>query len=192
MNAITLNLSSVIKLTDEQFYKLATAHRDLRMERKRTGEIIIMPPVGGDGSKRNADLTVDLGLWNRQTKLGVVFDSSGGFKLPLGGDRSPDAAWITLDRWNALAPQQRKKFLPLCPDFVIELQSESDSFTELQAKMQEYLENGLRLGWLIAPKARKVEIYRQEREVEVLESPVTLSGEDVLPGFVLDLKFIFD
>ena len=192
MNSITLDLSPVINLSDEQFYKLATAHRDLRMERKRTGELLVMPPVGGEGSKRNADLTIDLGLWNRQTRLGVVFDSSGGFKLPLGGDRSPDAAWIILERWNALTPEQRKKFLPLCPDFVIELRSETDDLAELQDKMQEYLENGLRLGWLVDPKTKKVEIYRQGRDVEVLQAPATLSGEDVLLGFVLDLRFVFN
>jgi Uma2 family endonuclease len=192
MNAIILDLSPVIQLTDEQFFKLAIAHRDLRIERKRSGELIIMPPVGGESSKRNADLTTDLNLWNRQTRLGVVFDSSGGFKLPLGGDRSPDAAWVKLDRWQALTPEQRQKFLPLCPDFVIELRSVTDRIAELQDKMQEYLENGIRLGWLIDPKTKQVEIYRQGKEVEVLQSPATLSGEDVLPGFVLDLQLIFD
>lgn len=192
MSAITLDLSPVIKLTDDEFFKLATAHRDLQMERTPAGELVIMPPVGGEGSKRNADLTIDLGLWNRQTKLGVVFDSSGGFNLPRGGDRSPDASWVRLDRWQALTPEQRRKFLPLCPDFVIELRSETDSVQKLQDKMQEYLENGLRLGWLIDPKTKKVEIYRQGQEVEVLEFPVTLSGEDVLPGFVLDLEPIWN
>lgn len=189
---IVVRLRPVIEMTDDQFYEFCQLNRDLRMERTTKGELIIMPPVGGEGSKRNADLTTDLNLWNRQTELGVVFDSSGGFKLPLGGNRSPDASWVKLERWAALTPEQRKKFLPLCPDFLIELASETDSIEELREKMQEYLDNDLRLGWLIEPKTKKVEIYRQGREVEVLESPATLCGEDVLPGFILDLQPIFN
>jgi Uma2 family endonuclease len=192
MNAVTLDLSPVIKLTDEQFYKLATAHPDLRMERTPTGKIVIMPPTGGNTGKRNADLTTDLNIWNRQTRLGVVFDSSTEFNLPNAGDRSPDASWIRLERWNALSREEQETFPPICPDFVIELRSPSDRLTRLQSKMREYLRSGLRLGWLIDPKNRRVEIYRQGREVEVLESPATLSGEDVLPEFVLDLKFVFE
>ncbi len=150
-----------------------------------------MAPLGGEGSRRNAELTTDLNIWNRQTKLEVVFDSSGGFKLPKGGDRSPDASWIKLERWNALTPEERKKFPPICPDFVIELRAETDSLKALQEKMQEYLENGVQLGWLIEPKIKKVEIYRPLAEVEVLQSPTNLSKEDVLPGFVLDLQSIY-
>lgn len=189
---IVVRLQPVINLTDDQFYEFCQLNRDLRMERTARGELIIMPPVGGESSKRNADLTIDLGLWNRQTRLGVVFDSSGGFKLPKGGDRSPDAAWVKLDRWNAMTQQQRKRFLPICPDFIIELRSETDSLKELQEKMKEYLDNGMRLGWLIDPKTQHVEIYRPRCGVEVLLCPKTLSGEDVLPDFVLDLKPIFD
>ncbi len=189
---IVMQLQPVIALTDDQFYELCELNRDLRMERTAKGELIIMPPVGGEGSKRNADLTTDLNIWNRQTKLGVVFDSSGGFKLPNGGDRSPDASWVKLERWNALTPQQRKKFPPLCPDFVIELRSETDSKEKLQKKMEEYLTNGIRLGWLIDPKTQKVEIYRPGQAVEILQCPKTLSGEGVLPGFVLELEPIFE
>jgi len=189
---IVVRLQPVINLTDDQFYEFCQLNRDLRMERTARGELIIMSPVGGEGSIRNADLTIDLGLWNRQTGLGVVFDSSGGFKLPKGSDRSPDVAWVKLDRWNALPQQQRKRFPPICPDFIIELRSETDSIKELQEKMKEYLDNGMRLGWLIDPKTQNVEIYRPGLAVEVLSSPKTLSGEDVLPGFVLDLKPIFD
>lgn len=191
VNSITLDLSPVIKLTDEEYYKLATAHDGLRMERTPKGEIEIMPPTGGNTGKRNADLTTDLNIWNRRTKLGVVFDSSTEFNLPNGGDRSPDASWIQLERWNALSQAQQDVFPPICPDFVIELKSPSDSWKKLQQKMQEYLDSGLCLGWLINPENRSCEIYRQGREKEVLENPAALSGEDVLPGFVLDLQTIF-
>jgi Uma2 family endonuclease len=132
-----------------------------------------------------------LGYWNRQNNLGKAFDSSTGFKLPNGATRSPDVSWIKIERWNALTPEQRKRFLPLCPDFVIELVSESDDLTDTQAKMREYIANGLRLGWLINPKNKQVEIYHQNQEIEILQSPLSLSGEDVLPGFILDLQPIF-
>ncbi len=190
MTALTLNLDS-IKLTDEQFFQLCQDNRDLRFERNANGDLIIMSPTGGETSNSNAGLTAQLWVWNQQTKQGKVFDSSGGFKLPNGADRSPDASWIPLERWNALTPEERTKFLPLCPDFVIELLSPSDSLKALQQKMQEYLENGTRLGWLFERKTRRVEIYRQGQEVEVLESPTTLSGEDVLPGFILNLEPIW-
>jgi Uma2 family endonuclease len=130
-------------------------------------------------------------LWNRQTKLGKAFNSSSGFHLPNGANRSPDASWVRQERWNALTREQQKGFAPLCPDFVLELRSESDNMAPLQAKMREYMENGARLGWLIDRKNKKVEIYRQGQEVKVLDNPSTLSGEDVLPGFVLDLKEVW-
>ncbi|MBE9127424.1 MULTISPECIES: Uma2 family endonuclease [unclassified Coleofasciculus] len=190
MTTLTINLQS-LTLTDEQFYQLCQDNETLRFERTATGELIIMPPTGGETSNRNAGLTAQIWIWNEQTQLGKVFDSSGGFKLPNGADRSPDASWVKLERWNALTPEQQTKFAPLCPDFVVELLSPSDSFTETQAKMKEYLENGIRLGWLINRRTRQVEIYRQGQEVEVLESPASLSGEDVLPGFVLNLEPIW-
>jgi Uma2 family endonuclease len=190
MTALTLNLDPVIHLTDEQFYQLCQANRDIRFERTADGHLIIMPPTGGETGRQNANLTIDLGNWNRQTNLGVVFDSSSGFKLPNEADRSPDVAWVKLERWKALTPEQRQKFLPLAPDFVIELCSASDNLKPLQEKVQEYLENGVRLGWLINPKDQQVEIYRQGQAVEVLQSPTTLSGEMVLPGFVLNLSQI--
>ncbi|XWK87896.1 MAG: Uma2 family endonuclease [Phormidium sp.] len=191
MNALTVNFNSIIKLTDEQFFQLCQDNRNLRFERNANGELIIMPPTGGETSNRNAGLTAQVWIWNEQSKLGVVFDSSGGFKLPNGADRSPDVAWIPLEGWDALTTEQKRRFLPLCPDFVVELLSPSDSLTATQEKMQEYLENGTRLGWLIVRDSRRVEIYRQGRDVEVLESPVSLSGEDVLPGFVLNLEPIW-
>lgn len=190
MTALTLNLAPVIHLTDEQFYRLCQANRDIRFERTAKGELIVMAPTGGEGGKREADLTIDLGLWNRQTGLGVVFSSSTGFKLPNGADRSPDAAWVKLERWEALTLKQRHKFPRLAPDFVIELRSTSDELKPLQDKMQEYLENGVCLGWLINPQDQQVEIYRPGQTIEVLQSPITLSGEGVLLGFVLNLSQI--
>ena len=150
-----------------------------------------MPPTGGETSNRNIEISYQVQAWSRQSKLGIAFDSSAGFTLPNKADRSPDASWIPLEKWNNLTPQQRQKFLPLCPDFVIELRSPSDSLKTLQNKMKEYLENGTKLGWLINPKAKQVEIYRQGKEVEILDNPTTLSGEDILPNFVLDLESIW-
>jgi len=191
MTAITLNLEPAIHLTDEQFYQLCQANRDVRFERTAEGELIVMPPTGGETGDRNSEMNFQLRAWNKQTRLGKVFDSSTGFKLPNGADRSPDAAWVRLERWEALTPEQRQKFPPLAPDFAIELRSATDELKPLQAKMQEYHDNGVRLGWLLDPQRRIVEIYRLGTNVEVLRSPTTLSGEDVLPGFVMDLSEIF-
>ena len=200
MNPLTLDLRPVIRLTHEQFEQIALANPDLRIELSADGELSIMPPTGGNTGRRNADLTTDLNLWNRQTRLGVVFDSSTIFRLPNGAERAsyggasltPDAAWIILERWNALTQKEQDSFPPLCPDFVIELRSKTDSLKPLQAKMQEYQDNGCRLGWLMNYQDRQVEIYRPQREKEVLQSPQTLSGEEVLPGFVLDLQMIWE
>lgn len=189
--SVTLQLPLVLRPTDEQFEQLAAANRELQLELTTRGELIIMPPTGGETGNRNFEIYIDLGNWNRQNKIGKAFDSSTGFRLPNGATRSPDVSWVRIDRWNALTQAQRKKFLPLCPDFVIELLSETDELTDVQAKMQEYLDNGLRLGWLINPNTRQVEIYRSYQEVEIVAFPTTLSGEDVLPGFVLDLQPLF-
>jgi Uma2 family endonuclease len=191
MTALTVNFNSVIKLTDEQFYQLCQDNENLRFERTARGELIIMPPAGGETSNRNGRLNQQLFNWTDADGTGIAFDSSGGFKLPLGADRSPDASWVKLERWNALTPEQKTKFAPLCPDFVVELLSPSDSLKDTQEKMKEYRDNGARLGWLINRKSRQVEIYRQGQDVEVLESPASLSGEDVLPGFVLNLEPIW-
>ncbi|AFZ17792.1 Uma2 family endonuclease [Allocoleopsis franciscana] len=191
MNALTVNFNSIIKLTDEQFYQLCQDNETLRFERTATGELIIMPPAGGETSNRNGRLNQQLFNWTDTDGTGIAFDSSGGFKLPNGADRSPDASWVKLERWNALTPEQQTKFAPLCPDFVVELLSPSDSLKDTQEKMKEYRDNGARLGWLINRKSRQVEIYRQGQDVEVVENPVTLSGEDVLPGFVLYLASIW-
>jgi Uma2 family endonuclease len=191
MTALTVNFNSIIKLTDEQFYQLCQDNETLRFERTATGELIIMPPAGGETSNRNGRLNQQLFNWTDTDGTGIAFDSSGGFKLPLGADRSPDASWVKLERWNTLTTEQQTKFAPLCPDFVVELLSPSDSLKKTQEKMKEYLDNGVRLGWLINRKSRQVEIYRQAQDVEVLESPTSLSGEDVLPGFVLNLQSIW-
>ena len=194
METATITLPPTLKLhlelTDEQFFLLCQHNRELRFERTAKGEILIMPPTGGETGNRNADLTFQLQAWSRQNNLGKAFDSSTGFKLPNGANRSPDASWVKRDRWFALTPEQRKKFLPLCPDFVVELRSPSDALKETQEKMQEYIDNGARLGWLIDPQTRRVEIYRPNQDVEILENPATVPGEDVLPGFVLDLNCI--
>lgn len=192
MLTFTVNLNSIIKLTDEQFYQLCRANPDVKFERNATGEIIIMSPTGGETGNFNSEINADFVIWNRQTKLGKVFDSSTCFKLPNGADRSPDVAWIKQSRWDTLTPEEKEKFPPIAPDFVLELMSPTDSLKETQKKMQEYIENGVKLGWLINRKSRMVEVYRQGKAVELRESPTELSGENVLPGFVLNLQFIWD
>lgn len=191
MNALTVNLKPALDLTDEQFFQLCQANRDLKFERTATGELIIMPTTGGETGNRNAGITAQLWIWNEQNKQGIVFDSSTCFKLPNGADRSPDASWIKLARWDSLTEEQKEKFPPICPDFVVELLSPSDSLKVAQEKMREYIDNGVRLGLLINRKSRQVEIYRQGKEVEVFYSPATVSGEDVLNGFVLSLGMIW-
>ena len=191
MNALTVNLDSVIKMTDDQFFKLCQANRDLKFERTANGELIIMPPTGGETGNKNARITQQLMNWTDADGTGIAFDSSTCFKLPNGADRSPDASWIKLERWDALTDEEKQKFPPICPDFVIELLSPSDSLKTTQEKMREYIDNGVRLGILINRKSRQVEIYRHGKEVEVLDSPATVSGEDVLKGFVLNLGMIW-
>ncbi|WP_309744287.1 Uma2 family endonuclease [Chamaesiphon sp. OTE_20_metabat_361] len=185
-----LNLSS-LRLTDEQFYQLCITNPEQPLELTSEGVLVVMPPVGGDSGNREADLLIDLGIWNRQTQLGKVFSSSTIFKLPLGSQRSPDAAWVELSRWNALSADDRSKFPPLAPDFVIELRSRTDKLSDLQEKMLEYRENGVRLGLLINPQDRIVEIYRLDRAVEVIASGSSIDCDDVLPGFSLDLTKIW-
>ena len=191
MTAYTVNLDRIVNLTREKFYQLCAENPDLKLERNTNGELVIMSPTGGETGAWNSDINLDLGLWNRQSSGGKIFDSSTGFALPRGSDRSPDAAWIPIAKWKSLTPEQRKKFLPLCPDFAIELLSPTDSWIKGLAKMQEYQDNGCRLGWLIDPEGKRVAIYRLGQPVEILQSPSTLSGEDVLIGFVLNLEHIW-
>lgn len=191
---LSLELPSEIALhvTQEQFEALVVANRDLRLERTAAGELIVNPPTGGETGYRNIRISYFLVKWiEEEGGNGIPFDSSTGFRLPNGADRSPDASWVGRERWEALTAEQRKGFVPLCPDFVVELRSESDSLSKLQAKIREYIENGARLGWLIDPQNQQVEVYRSKGEVEGLENPTTLSGENVLPGFVLNLQRIW-
>ena len=187
---ITLDLQA-IELSDEQFYQLCINNQDLSIERNADGDLVIMPPTGGDTGNKNAGIIAQLWIWNNRDNLGKVFDSSTGFKLPNGANRSPDASWIPLAKWNTLTEEQQQKFLPLCPDFGIELLSSSDRLDKTQQKMQEYLDNGMVLGWLINPQQQQVEIYRQGKPREILDAPDSLSGESTLSGFVLDLKSIW-
>lgn len=183
---IILNLKTV-NLSDEQFYQLCHNNDEWRLEQTAQRELIIMPPIGAISGNREADLNADLVIWNRQTKLGKVFSSSTIFTLPNGAKRSPDVAWIAKERWDALPLEEQEKFAKICPDFVIELRSRTDSLTQLQAKMEEYLANGVRLGWLIDPMSQQVAIYRPNQAVEIISLPTTLSGENVLPEFTLEL-----
>jgi Uma2 family endonuclease len=183
---VTLNLGEM-GLTDAQFQQLCAANPDLRIETSPTGELIVMPPAFLETSERNSDLTGQLWQWNRTCKLGKVFDSSGGYSLANGFRPSPDVSWIQSARLEGIS---LKQFLPIAPDFVIELRSSTDRLLPLQQKMQAYLENGVRLGWLLNPETRQVEVYRPDREKVVLNAPTDLSGEEVLPGFTLDLTTI--
>jgi Uma2 family endonuclease len=195
MTTLTLPLTVDLKqvhLTDEQFYQLCISNPELNIERNPAGGLILMSPVGGDSGNREMGLGGELYLWNKQAGLGKTFSSSTVFKLPGGGDRSPDAAWVALARWQALTLEQRQKFPPIAPDFVIELRSRTDNLQTLQAKMQEYMDSGVRLGWLFNPQDQQIEIYRQGQDKEVRSLPTLLSGETVLPGFTLQADLFTD
>ena len=187
---LLLNVTHVkLQTTRAEFERLCQDNPDLRLELTANGELITMPPVGWESSKRNSRLNVRVGVWSEQTKLGEVFDSSGGFTLPNGAVRSPDVTWIAQSKIDAIPAGVT--FPEVVPDFVIELRSKTDNLKPLQEKMVEYRDNGVRLGWLINPQQQQVEIYRLGKEVEIVQSPTTLSGEDILPGFILDLAPIW-
>ncbi len=188
---MVLQLQPAIALTEDQFYEFCQLNRDFRIERNTAGELVIMPPTGSETDERNFNLVGQLWVWTKQDGTGVGFGSSGGFTLPNGAVRSPDAAWIKRDRWEAIPLELRKKFAPICPEFVIELRSESDNLRILQDKMQEYIDNGTQLGWLIDRKQRQVFIYRPNIPIKKLDNPKTLYDESLLPGFVLDLSQIW-
>lgn len=188
---LTVSFPALEQMTHEQFYEFCQANRDLRIERTAEGDVIIMPPAFSDTGNRNSKITAQLEVWSEQDGTGEVFDSSAGFTLSNGATRSPDASWIQRERWNALSDQQRASFAPICPDFVIELRSSSDSLSGLQAKMQEYIENGAKLGFLIDRKNRTVHVYRPNREPEILNNPDEVSGEPELSGFVLRMARIW-
>jgi len=189
---VTLRLHPVIKLTDDQLFELCQLNSELRIERTAEGELLIMPPAGGGSSNRGLELARQLGNWARDDRTGVGFDSSAGFRLPNGAMRSPDAAWVKRSRLAGLTERQKEVFLPMCPDFVIELRSPSDRLGALQAKMVEYIGTGAQLGWLIDPQRKRVYVYRPQRDVELLENPATVSGDPELPGFALDLREIWE
>jgi len=187
---LTVNLPPAWVLNDDTFFTFCQLNPDLRLERTATGELIIMPPTGGNTSHRNAEITTQLHIWSKQDGSGKAFDSSGGFVLPNGAVRSPDASWVDKNRLAVLTPEQRKQFLPLCPDFVIELRSETDRLSYLKHKMEEYRDNGAQLGWLIDPINRRIYVYRPHEAVQELDNPETLSAAPVI-SFVLDLRDVW-
>jgi Uma2 family endonuclease len=187
----TIKLEPAIALSEDQFYDLCGQNPDLKFERNPDGELIIMPPTGGETGRKNAELIADFIFWNRRTQLGIVFDSSTCFRIPQGGDRSPDVAWVRQDRWDTLTAKEKRKFPPLCPDFVLELLSPTDNLATTQAKMREYINCGSQLGWLINPETQQVEIYRPQQSVEILFAPTELSGEPILSQFTLNLAWLW-
>jgi Uma2 family endonuclease len=191
LTSVPVHIPKTLRVTEEQFLEIVKANPELRLECTATGELIAMPPASSESGNYNFELGVDVGSWNRASRQGKTFDSSTGFRLPNGAIRSPDVDWVAQARWDALTPEQRRGFAPLCPDFVIELMSESDDLPTVQSKMQEYLNNGCCLGWLINPKTRTVEIYRPQSALEVVPFTALLSGEEVLPEFQLNLSTLF-
>lgn len=191
VTSMVLKFHPVISMTDDQLFDFCQLNKDFRIERKANGEIVIMSPTGSETEERNFDLIGQLWSWTKQDGTGVGFGSSGGFTLPSGAVRSPDAAWIKKTDWEAIPLDKRKKFAAICPEFVVELRSETDSLKVLQDKMLEYINNGAKLEWLIDRKERKVYIYRPDTAVEELNNPSTLSGENILSGFTLDLSSIW-
>ena len=191
---ITLYIPEGIKInpivTEAEFEKIALENQDLRLERTHTGKLIIMPPTGSNTGRKNSDLIAQLVIWNKNFKLGIVFDSSTGFRLPKGSTRSPDVSWVEKSRWDSLTEEEQDGYAPICPDFAVELRSPTDNLKTLQNKMLEYLDNGLLLGWLIDPISKKIEIYRKDQDKEILNNPTTISGDPVLPDFILNLSQI--
>ncbi|HYX15774.1 MAG TPA: Uma2 family endonuclease [Nostoc sp.] len=189
---LVLQIPSSMQMTDEQFFDFCQVNRDLRIERNKFGELVIMPPTGSETGNREGNIFGPLWVWSEQDGTGMTFSSSTGFKLSTGAERSPDASWIKLERWNALSPEQQRKFAPICPDFVVELKSPSDNLQTLKEKMAEYMnEPGIQLGWLIDRKQRKVYIYRPGLPEECLDNPDSVIGESVLPGFILNMSKVW-
>jgi Uma2 family endonuclease len=180
------------QVSEAEFVEFCRRNPDMRIEMSKDGDIIIMPPTNTETGRKNFDLVVDFGIWARQDKTGVAFDSSTGFTLPNDARRSPDLAWVRKEKWDALSKDEKRRFARLVPDFVVELRSETDTLKVLQNKMVEYIESGVLLGWLIDPQERKVHIYRPEKAVETLDNPEQVSGESIIEGFILELENIFD
>ncbi|CAN5878755.1 Uma2 family endonuclease [soil metagenome] len=189
---VVLRMRPALDVSDDELLLFSGQNKDLRIERTAEGDLEVMPPTGGERGNRNIELTSQLQVWTKQNDTGAAFDSSSGFRLPNGAVRAPDAAWVRSERLSELAAEQKRKFIPLCPDFVIELCSPTDSLAYVQAKMDEYIENGARLGWLIDPDERKVHVYRPDETVRVLENSRENSGDPILPGFTLDLRRIWE
>ncbi len=189
---LLLDLGSVVPRTDDELFELCARNPELRIERDAKGDLIVMTPAGWASSRRSAEVVRALSDWARADGRGVVTDSSGGYVLPDQAMRAPDASWVLRSRLADISPERRERFLPLCPDFVVEIKSPPDRLAALKAKMEEYRDNGARLGWLIDPQARRVHVYRPGREAEVLENPATVAGDPELPGFVLDLEPIWE
>jgi Uma2 family endonuclease len=188
-DSFVLDLNDILVLSDEQFFQLCRRHPDIQFERSARGELIIMPPTGGISGNRNFSLTGQLSRWvDDHPELGLGFDSSTGFKLPNGANRAPDVAWVQRDRWEALDLEQQERFPAIAPDFVVELRSRTDDLKILQAKMQEYIENGVRLGILLNPQDLAVEVYQPGKAVQCLENPSKVDCGAVLPGFVLQVR----
>lgn len=189
---IELDFGKLLKKPDDdEFFEFCQRNKDWQIERDKEGELIIMPPTGWDTGDKNSEINLQLRLWSKKAGRGKCVDSSTGYKLPNSAIVSPEASWISNQRLEKISSEKRRKFLPLAPDFVIELRSESDSLAKLKNKMREYIENGVSLGWLIDAGERKVYVYRPDSETEILENPQKISGEQVLHGFVLDLAEIW-
>lgn len=190
--SLVLHLPPALRLGDDELLDLCQRNNELNIERTAAGELIIMSPTGGETSNRNAALSGQLYFWAKRNGTGTSFDSNGGFDLPNGATRAPDASWVLKSRLATLAPAQKRQFLPLCPDFVMELRSPSDDLSVVQAKMREYIDNGACLGLLIDPTTRKVQVYRPDTaDPIVLDDPATVSCDPELPGFVLEMADIF-
>ncbi len=189
---LVVRIPPSMQMTDDDFFEFCQVNRDLRIERNKFGELVIMPPTGSETGNREGNIFGQLWVWSEQDGTGITFSPSAGFKLSTGAERSPDASWIRLERWNTLSAEQKQRFAPICPDFVVELRSHSDNLKPLQEKMLEYMqEPGFQLGWLIDRKNCQVYIYRPGEEVECLDNPATVSGDRVLPGFVLNMSKIW-
>lgn len=189
---VLIRMRPVFEMTDEKFFEFCQLNRDLRIERTAEGDLVIMPPAGGETGSRNAKLTMQLGVWARRDGTGVAFDSSTGYNLPNGATRAPDASWVRSSRLLNLTAEQKQRFLPLCPDFLIELCSPSDRLSDVKVKMQEFIDNGAELGWLLDPSSRRVYVYRPDTSIAALDNPEQISGDPLLPGFVLDLREIWE
>lgn len=189
---VLIRMRPVFEMTDEKFFEFCQLNRDLRIERTAEGDVVVMPPAGGETGSRNAKLTNQVTNWALQVGTGVAFDSSTGYDLPNGATRAPDASWVRRSRLKTLTPRQKQRFLPLCPDFAIELRSPSDRLSDVKDKMQEYIDNGAHLGWLLDPTSRRVFEYRPDNPVEVLDNLDQISGDPLLQGFVLELREIWE